>query len=64
MRDDKKNFIVELTFNFSLKIINLSELIRSSNRFEMASQIFRSGTSVGVNTREAQNAESKRDFFS
>lgn len=29
----------------------------------MASQIFRSGTSIGANTREAQNAESKRDFI-
>ncbi|MGK0412578.1 MAG: four helix bundle protein [Polaribacter sp.] len=29
----------------------------------MSSQIFRSGTSVGANTREAQNAESKRDFI-
>ena len=29
----------------------------------MASQIFRSGTSIGANIREAQNAESKRDFI-
>ena len=29
----------------------------------MASQIFRSGTSIGANTREAQNAESKPDFI-
>jgi len=29
----------------------------------MASQIFRSGTSIGANIREAQNAESKKDFI-
>ena len=63
MRDDKKNLIVDLTFNFSLKIIEYSELVRSLKRFEMSSQIFRSGTSIGANTREAQNAESKRDFI-
>jgi four helix bundle protein len=63
MRNDKKNVIVELTFEFALKIIAYSELVRSNNRFEMSSQIFRSGTSVGANTREAQNAESKRDFI-
>jgi four helix bundle protein len=63
MRNDKKNVIVDLTFEFALKIIKYSELVRSTNRFEMASQIFRSGTSVGANTREAQNAESKRDFI-
>ena len=28
----------------------------------MASQIFRSGTSIGANIREAQNAESRADF--
>lgn len=28
----------------------------------MASQIFNSGTSIGANVREAQNAESKADF--
>lgn len=26
-------------------------------------QIFRSGTSIGANIREAQNTESKRDFI-
>ncbi len=63
MRNDKKNLIVDLTFEFSIKIIAFSEEIRALNRFEMASQIFRSGTSIGANIREAQNAESKADFI-
>ena len=63
MRDDKDNLIIKLTFDFALKIIAYSELIRQSNRFEMASQIFKSGTSIGANIREAQNAESKADFI-
>ena len=63
MRNDKDNLIVQLTFQFALKIIAYSEEIRQSNRFEMASQIFRSGTSIGANIREAQNAESKADFI-
>ena len=29
----------------------------------MASQIFRSGTSIGANIREVQNTESKADFI-
>lgn len=29
----------------------------------MANQLFRSGTSIGANVREAQNAESKIDFI-
>ncbi|MGB5435148.1 MAG: four helix bundle protein [Maribacter sp.] len=47
----------------SIKIIEFSESIRELNKFEMASQIFRSGTSIGANIREAQNAESKADFI-
>ena len=63
MRNDKENIILKLTLEFSLKIIKFSEEIRSLNRFEMASQIFRSGTSIGANIGEAQNAESKADFI-
>lgn len=63
MRNDKDNLIVKLTFEFALEIISFSEEIRNTNRFEMASQIFRSGTSIWANIREAQNAESKADFI-
>lgn len=63
MRDDKENLIVNMTFELPLKVIDYSEEIRSMNRFEMASQIFRCGTSVGANVNEAQNAESKADFI-
>jgi four helix bundle protein len=63
MRNDKDNLIVNLTFEFALKIIAYTEEIRQTNRFEMASQIFRSGTSIGANIRESQNAESKADFI-
>ena len=41
----------------------MSESLRKLKKFEMASQIFRSGTSIGANIREAQNAESKADFI-
>lgn len=62
MRDDKDNLILKLTFDFSLKIIAYSEELRALHKYEMASQIFRSGTSIGANIKEAQNAESKADF--
>lgn len=63
MRNDKNNIIVKLTFDFSIEIIKYSEELRSIHKYEMASQIFRSGTSIGANIREAQNAESKSDFI-
>lgn len=52
MRNDKQNLIVELTFQFALNIIAYSEDIKAAKKFEMSSQIFRSGTSIGANTRE------------
>lgn len=63
MRNDKPNVIVDLTFEFSLKIIEFSELLESKRKFNLANQIFRSGTSIGANVWEAQDAESKADFI-
>jgi len=63
MRNDKPNVIVDLTFEFSLKIIEFSELLESKRKFNLANQLFRSGTSIGANVWEAQDAESKADFI-
>ena len=63
MRDDRKNIIVDLTLEYALKVIEYSEQLSKLKKFDMASQIFRSGTSIGANIREAQNAESKKDFI-
>src|ERR1700748_2905715 len=63
MRDDKENLIVKLTFEFALDIIEFSELLESKKKFVIARQILKSGTSIGANVREAQNAESKNDFI-
>jgi four helix bundle protein len=61
--NEKPNLIVDLTFKFSLKIIEFTELLESKRKFNMANQLFRSGTSIGANVREAQGAESKGDFI-
>jgi len=63
MRNDKENVIIKLTLDFSFGIIKYSEKLRTIHKYEMAPQIFRSGTSIDANTREAQNAESKADFI-
>lgn len=63
MQSNKENVIVSLTFEFSLKIIEFAELLESTRKFNLANQLFRSGTSIGANVREAQNAESKSDFI-
>ena len=63
MRNDKENIIVTKTFEFALQIIEFSENIFEQKKFSLANQIFKSGTSIGANVREAQNAESKADFI-
>jgi len=63
MRNDKENIIVTKTFDFALDIIEFSEDMYEAKRYPLANQIFKSGTSIGANVREAQNAESKADFI-
>jgi four helix bundle protein len=36
--------------------------LKDQKHYELSSQLIRSGTSVGANIREAQRAESKKDF--
>jgi four helix bundle protein len=57
------NLIVELTFQFSLNIIRYIELLEKEKKYVIARQLLKSGTSIGANVREAQNAESKADFI-
>ncbi len=63
MRNDKENIIVVLTFKFSLHLIQYCEQLELKKKFIISRQLLRSGTSIGANTREAQNAESKADFI-
>ena len=63
MRNDKDNLIVKLSLEFALEIIEYSELLVEHKKYVIARQILKSGTSIGANIREAQNAESKTDFI-
>ena len=63
MRNDKENLIVKLTLEFALEIIKYTEFLETHKKFIIAKQLLKSGTSIGANVREAQNAESKLDFI-
>src|SRR5271165_4260602 len=63
MRNDRENLIVNLTFEFALEIIEFSEELENVRKYVIANQILKSGTSIGANVREAQNAENKNDFI-
>lgn len=58
-----KNVILDMTFEFSLNIIDLAEELNSKHKFVVSQQILKSGTSIGANVREAQQAESNADFI-
>ena len=58
----KKNLIVDLAFQFSLDIVVYTEQLEELKKYNLSNQLFRSGTSIGANVREAQGAESKVDF--
>lgn len=57
------NRIVDLTFEFALQIIKYAEVLEQNRKFVLANQLLKSGTSIGANTREAQNCESRADFI-
>ena len=59
----QENVILNLTFDFSLVIIEYAEQLNEMNKFVLSNQILKSGTSIGANVKEAQNAESKSDFI-
>ena len=63
MRDDKENLIVNLTFDFAVNIIVFTEELYERKKYNLCNQLFKSGTSIGANVREAQNAESNADFI-
>ncbi len=58
-----ENVLLEKSFEFSLSIVDFVEEIKELRHFELASQLVRSGTSVGANIVEAQRAESKEILF-
>jgi len=61
---EKKSPLKDKSFLFALRIINLyKHLTEEKKEYVMSKQLLRSGTSVGANIREAQNAQSKADFI-
>ena len=52
-----------MSFQFALKIIEYAELLEEKRKYVLSRQLTKSGTSIGANIREAQNAESLNDFI-
>jgi four helix bundle protein len=61
MKTDNK--ILELSFEFSIQIINLYKQLVDKKEFVLSKQLLRSGTSIGANVEEAIAAQSRKDFI-
>ena len=60
---EKENIIVSKSIEFSLDLIAYCEILEEKRKYVIANQLLKSGTSIGANIHEAQNAESKADFI-
>ena len=59
------SIIEQKSFQFAVRIVNLCKHLRNAKKEHILSkQLLRSGTSIGANTAEAQQAQSKADFIS
>ena len=57
--------IVERSFEFAVRVVRLCRFLDEQDRSTrtLASQLLRSGTSIGANIEEAQAGQSKADFI-
>ena len=61
----KENVIMQKSFAFSVRIMNLQKyLSQEKKEYTVSRQIGKSGTSIGANVAESQRAQSTADFVS
>lgn len=58
------NIILDKTYSFALKIIEVYKVLRYTHKeYELSKQLLRSGTSIGANAEEASSGQSRKDFI-
>ena len=61
----RDNILVGKSFRFAIRIVNLYKyLINVKKEYILSKQLLRSGTSIGANISESQDAQSRNDFIS
>lgn len=59
-----ENAVQSKSFAFATGIVKIAAFLQEEKReFVLSKQVLKSGTSIGANVREAQQAQSKRDFL-
>lgn len=57
--------IEEKTFSFAVKVVDVCDrLCKNKREYVLSKQLLRSGTSIGANVSEAEQAQSRPDFIS
>ena len=59
----ENNPLLKKSIEFSLAVIEYCDRLEIEKKFVLARQLLRSATSIGANSMEAQNPESKADFI-
>ncbi len=59
----KVSILKTKSFSFAIDSINLYKKLKERQEYAISKQLLRSGTSVGANIREANNAQSAADFI-
>lgn len=60
----KENILKGKSFNFAVRIVNLYKYLKKQHgEYILSQQLIRSGTSIGAIVREAEHAESLKDFI-
>lgn len=59
----KESVLKTKSYQFALEIINIYKELTLKKEYILSKQLLKSGTSIGANIREANNAQSKADFI-
>lgn len=61
---NRNNPLLDKSFVFAIDIVQACRNLKEQKKeFVLSKQLIRSGTAIGALSREAQNAESKKDFI-
>ncbi len=61
----RESILKNKSYDFAIQIVNTYKFISSNKKeYSISKQLLRSGTSIGANIREAEFAQSNKDFIS
>jgi four helix bundle protein len=59
----KESILKSKSFDFAVRVIKLYKFLKKTHsEYELSLQLLRAGTSIGAMIREAEHAESRKDF--